>query len=149
MVALQCLVAVGVFAGTVQPACGSSDQCHQAGTYCRNRKRCSYCSEQPDMFPPQTDPATGGTLNDMGALDFVGFNLTAVAELCANPSLYTPLLRAEQRGVPWMTAPSIVSWCKSSNDALGLPISETFLAHDKCQSQAKSASTRSTARWTC
>jgi hypothetical protein len=153
MVALQCMVVVGVFAGTFAPACGSNDQCHQAGTYCAVGKsdRCQFCStasgmHQVDLLPPQTDPATGGTLNDVNALDFAGFNLTAVAELCADPSLYTGDWKTGRLD-DW-TTPSIVSWCKSSNAALGHLIPRTFLAHDKCRSQAKPVSTRSTARWT-
>jgi hypothetical protein len=140
MVALQCMVVGGVLAGTFAPACGSNDQCHQAGMYCMVGllDRCQYCGER-SLLPAQTDPATGGTLNHAEAPDFVGFNLTALAEICADPSLYT--------GDLGHTPSSIVSWCKSSN-SLGLSLPGTFLAHDKCRSQAKPASTRSTARWT-
>ena len=123
MVALQCLAAIGVFAGTATPACGSSDQCHQAGTYCvvGADDRCHYCGWRSldDPLPPQTDPITGGTFNDPEAPDFAGFNLTAVAELCADPSLYTG---------DWHTTSSIASWCKSGNDALDLSIPQPFLA---------------------
>ena len=119
MVALQYMVVMGVWAGTAKPACGSSDQCYQAGTFCAlgfsDADRCDFCGGSDDNdendppLPPQTDPATGGTLNDPSAPDFVGFNLTAVAELCADPSLPAG---------GWHNAVSVVSWCKSRNDAL-------------------------------
>jgi hypothetical protein len=56
---------------------------------------CHYCG-YPDgpPLPPQTDPTTGSTLNDAYAPDFAGYNLTAVAELCADPNLYTGARRA-------------------------------------------------------
>ena len=110
MVALQSLVAMGVLFGTFRPACGSNDQCPQAGTFCGvgEDDRCTFCGESPLQEWYKTDPATGGVLNDPWAPDFAGFNLTAVAELCAGPSVYAAL---------------IVSWCKSGGDnALGRSI---------------------------
>jgi hypothetical protein len=115
MVALQCLVVVGVITGTFFQACGSSDQCHQTGMYCGADDRCSYCGGNPPL-PLQTDPATGGALNDVHAPDFAGFNLTAVAEVCADPSMYTGDLTAvvsQYTDSFGHTASSIVSWCKS------------------------------------
>jgi hypothetical protein len=146
MVVLQCMVAVGVALGTVFPACGSSDQCHQAGTYCMIGKydRCSSCGDDHPL-PPQIDPATGGALNNPDAPDFAGFNLTAVAQLCADPSLSVGDVGPRGSG---HVASSIVSWCKSDNASLGLFIPGPFLAHDKCRSQARPAFIRSTARWT-
>ena len=87
MVVLQCLVVAAVQAG-ISPACGSNDQCPQAGTFCMvgAGDRCWFCGDNPPL-PPQTDKATGGTLNDPLAADFAGFNLTAVVELCADPSV--------------------------------------------------------------
>jgi hypothetical protein len=114
MAALQCMVVVGVLLGTFNPACESSDQCRQAGTFCGvgADDRCNYCgSKREALLPPQPDPATGGTLNDADAPDFAGFNLTGVAQLCADPSLYTG---------DYHTAASVVSWCKSRNDPPGL-----------------------------
>jgi hypothetical protein len=115
MVALQCMVVLGVLIGTVQPACGSSDQCLQAGTYCEvgAGDRCYYCGDQHNLLPPQTDPVTGGALNDPYALDFAGFNLTAVAELCANPSLYTGDWVSGSGDGRVYTVSSVVSWCES------------------------------------
>jgi hypothetical protein len=86
MVLMQCMVAVGVFAGTVEPSCATSDQCAQKGTYCTvgGIDRCTYCGEDTPL-PQQTDPATGGTLNRANAPDYAGFNLTLVAEVCAAP----------------------------------------------------------------
>jgi hypothetical protein len=116
MVALQCLVVVGVLTGIGSPACSSSDQCHQAGTYCAGLLAyCQFCGSKHPLLA-QTDPATGGTLNDPDAPDFAGFNLTAVAELCADPHVSTGPVpdRASIR--------LVIAWCKSSNDALAIYI---------------------------
>ena len=124
MVALQCLVVVGVIYGTATPACGNSDQCHQVGTFCMvgSTDRCQYCGADHPL-PLQIDPATGGTLNDVDAPDFAGFNLTAIAELCADPTVAEansdPTMAAAGRG-QWTSVSSVVSWCKSGNDALDL-----------------------------
>jgi hypothetical protein len=132
MVALQCMVVIGTLTGTFSPTCASSDQCHQAGMFCDvgATKRCGFCGNP--VLPPQADPATGGTLNDVTAPDFAGFNLTAVEEMCADPSLYMLLA-----GVVVCTsgctsqgsALSIVSWCKSGSKALDLFISILAAAH--------------------
>jgi hypothetical protein len=119
MVALQILVVIGVLIGTSVPACGSSDQCPQAGTYCQvgARDRCEYCGAAP--LPPQTDPTTGGVWNDPSAPDFAGFNLTAVAALCADPSMYGDF------------PAGVVSWCKSpGGDAPGRLATGRFLVRN-------------------
>jgi hypothetical protein len=117
MVALQCMVVVGVGAGTAWPACGSTDQCPQAGTYCTvgADDRCAYCGDFPPL-PDQIDPATGGTLNDPQAPDFAGYNLTAVAELCTDPTM-APSRKGDRKG-DFHTVSSLVSWCKFGNKAL-------------------------------
>ena len=130
MVAMQCMVVVGFVGGTAWPACGSSDQCHQAGMFCAvgTSDRCGTCGAYHPL-PSQTDLATGGVLNAPWDPDFVGFNLTAVAELCAKPSSYAYKLgsarvayqrKGRQEVELSPTTSSIISWCKSSNDALDL-----------------------------
>ena len=66
---------------------------------------------------PQPQPQQGGYRvcpSEGGMADFGGFNLTAVAELCADPSLYVS---------GWIisdykhTASSVVSWCKFGDTA--------------------------------
>jgi hypothetical protein len=117
MVALQCLVVSGVVIGTGQPACGSSNQCHQPGTFCEVgvRDRCQYCGSDAPLSP-QTDP----TRSVPFAPDYViaGFNLTAVAELCADPNPHGPTRNFAGDYVIHTTS-SVVSWCKSRDDALG------------------------------
>jgi hypothetical protein len=127
MVALQCLVVVGLVTSTGEPACASSDQCPQAGTYCAIGvdNRCNYCGESAPL-PPQTEPATGGVLNDALAPDFAGFNITAVAELCADPSLTQYTGDYWKMEIEWTTS-SLVSWCKSDREALDLFKSRLFL----------------------
>jgi hypothetical protein len=46
MVAMQCMVMVAVLSG-ISPACGSSDQCPQAGAYCKvgKKDRCWFCGD--------------------------------------------------------------------------------------------------------
>ena len=54
--------------------------------------RCHWCGYKDGRpLPPQTDPATGGALNDPYAADVAGYNLTAVAELGADPVPYPHL----------------------------------------------------------
>jgi hypothetical protein len=154
MVALQCMVVIAVFSG-ISPACGSSDQCPQAGMYCDvgAKDRCTFCGEDAPL-PPQTDPATGGTLNNPYAPAFAGFNLTAVAELCTDPGLYkgdwVTSRDCNTASSICHTASTIVSWCKFGTASLAFfLIPGPFrLARDECRSQARPASTRSTARWT-
>jgi hypothetical protein len=110
MVLLQYMVVHAVLSGN-SPACGSSDQCTEAGTFCmigapKGGDRCWFCGDEPPL-PQQTDPATGGAWNKPDVPDFVGFNLTAVAELCADPSVV-------QYTGGWHVPSSIVSWCKST-----------------------------------
>jgi hypothetical protein len=112
MVLMQCMVAAGVLAGTAQPACASSDQCAQKGTYCRvgGIDRCGYCGENAPL-PLQTDPATGGTLNNAEAPDYAGFNLTLVAEVCAAP---TDRVGLNENGLEIaFTRAAVVSWCET------------------------------------
>ena len=112
MVLMQCMVAVGVYAGTFLPACASSDQCAQKGTWCEvgRRDRCVYCGGDVPL-PPQTDPATGGTLNVPHASDYAGFNLTLVAEVCAAP---TDRLGLNENGLEIaFTRAAVVSWCET------------------------------------
>ena len=105
MVLMQCMVAMSVAVGTAAPACESSNQCAQKGTYCLvgRSDRCDYCGGTVPL-PQQTDPATGGTLNWAVAPDYVGFNLTLVAEVCAAPtdSVWGPDDRA-----------AVVSYCET------------------------------------
>jgi hypothetical protein len=114
MVALQCLVVMGVDVGTILPACGTSDQCHQAGTYCSvgSLDRCAFCGND-HALPLQTDPATGGALNDALAPDFAGYNLTAVTQLCADPRL-----AHDYSAGRWSGVSSVISWCKFGNGAV-------------------------------
>ena len=113
MVLMQCMVAAGVFTGTANPACASSDQCAQKGTYCLvggGIDRCVYCGGDVPL-PRQTDPATGGTLNEAAAPDYAGFNLTLVAEVCAAP---TDRLGVDGGGIEKsFTRAAVVSYCET------------------------------------
>jgi hypothetical protein len=85
MVLMQTVTAIGVCLSTVLPSCSSSAQCREssAGTYCTvpDRNRCDFCGRHVPL-EIQFDPATGGTLNWAEHREFVGMNLTLVAEVC-------------------------------------------------------------------
>jgi hypothetical protein len=105
IVMAQCVVAVGLFSGTLHPSCESNDQCAQKGVYCDvgGNDRCGFCGFRSPL-PTQTDPETGGTLNNPHAEDFTGYNTTLVAEVCGDPTDYI----AEY----WLPA-RVASWCES------------------------------------
>jgi hypothetical protein len=123
IVGLQSAVAVGVVMGTVSPSCISSDQC-AAGTFCAvgGAQRCWYCGENAPL-PAQIDPATGGTLNDAYATNFASYNLTGVAEVCADPSLSVMQVSL---GTHQDTADA-TSWCEACvrNDGTVDPLTPT------------------------
>jgi hypothetical protein len=112
MVFGQSMVAVGVFIGTELPACSSSDQCGQKGTYCDDRNdgagACTFCGSAAPL-PEQTDPRTGGTLNYAQAPDYAGFNLTLVAEVCADTTGGPETVSIH--GLPVSRA--LTSWCEA------------------------------------
>lgn len=143
MVLMQTVTAVGVTWGVVLPSCSSSDQCREVGatgTYCGDgggRKRCDFCGRWVPLeidFPPGTPdvdmrrlvsandregqfPPTGGTMNWAEDAQFVGFNLTLVAEVCAAP--------AERRGTRGngdnnaiYSAATVASWCEACVHAI-------------------------------
>jgi len=111
MVLMQCMVAMAVLAGTAAPACASSDQCAQKGTWCwvGGLDRCDYCGGAVPL-PQQADPATGGTLNWAAAPDYAGFNLTLVAEVCAAP---TDRLGINGELELLFPHAAVVSWCET------------------------------------
>lgn len=133
---LQCTVVAGVLVGTVIASCLNSDQC-AAGTYChiggssasQLQSRCFFCGQNAPL-PAQVDPATGGTLNDGGAAtlsDFAGYNLTGVAEVCAQPSLGTGHASFGTHGEL-----AVVSWCEACvrNDGTVDPLTAVGLLAD-------------------
>ena len=93
----QCVAAVGVAIGTIEPACSSSAHCSE-GAYCRlgGTDRCTYCGDDLPL-PLQTNVTTGVTLNlSPNVPEFSGFNATLVAEVC----LAAPVDRV---AVDWFT----------------------------------------------
>jgi hypothetical protein len=112
MVLGQSMVAAGVVAGTGNPSCASSDQCERKGMFCGvgvgGSDRCLYCGNSVPLSP-QTDPATGGTLNDARATDHVGFNTTQVAEICAGANPSNPIFN---------TRAGVDSWCQTCVHAI-------------------------------
>lgn len=124
MVLGQCIVAVAVWLGAALPACSTSDQCRE-GMYCNvgQMNRCVFCGTDVPL-PEQSDPATGGALNWPYSSDgvslnpnFVGYNTTLVAEVCAEPTNRLGLggLMASTRGDEAMIMPesAVVSWCET------------------------------------
>lgn len=156
MVLGQCIAAMAVFWGTFQPACLTSDHCDD-GLYCaRGRettaaKRCAYCgAETPLMLeteglcslPPTAvrgkftvaDPGCT-TRNNVADPNFVGFNLTAVADVCATPYVaHEGLLGG---GLPsYYPSDVVASWCEVCvlNDGTVDPSSPSRIAFNNVSS---------------
>jgi hypothetical protein len=117
MVIFQCLTIQGLYAGTTgQATCFKTDQCRQ-NMYCfvwnAEGGRCDFCT--PDgPLQMQTDAATGATFNLPTDPNFVGFNATAVSEMCSSPNtaLANDLLRPIHRMSDKSFIPALVaSWC--------------------------------------
>lgn len=110
MVLGQCMALMGVFIAAFIPSCENSDQCTQQGTFCwlGRTDRCEPCG-QSNPLQVQTDPATGGTLNEPDAVDFAGWNTTAVGEICVNPIDVIEVNNAGLEDIYPRAA--VVSWC--------------------------------------
>lgn len=121
MVVGQVIVASGVQNGTVNPSCRDSDQCMQ-GTMCHSDNMCEYCGEgritiqtagtctfrddgQFRSYGIQTveDPACM-SYNYPNDPNFVGYNLSFVAEVCASPHIVPP--------DGWWLVEDTVTWCE-------------------------------------
>eukprot|EP01046_Picozoa_sp_COSAG06_P019483 COSAG06_NODE_1393_length_9596_cov_47.877014_3_plen_282_part_00 len=84
MVLIQSATVVSIFMGSLMPACQDDDMCER-GTFCEVDliRRCQQCGATIPL-PIQTDDA-GNTYNYYREPDFIGYNDTGLAELCANP----------------------------------------------------------------
>eukprot|EP01052_Picozoa_sp_SAG31_P023491 SAG31_NODE_1941_length_6859_cov_3.362278_2_plen_461_part_00 len=109
MVLLQCAVVVGVLGGIDRASCTTKYHCEKTGTFCDigGVNRCVYCGDQ-NVLPWQTDPRTGGTLNNPNLDDYVGFNETLVAEVCGHPASQLP--------------DGVASWCESCVSPIDLAV---------------------------
>lgn len=102
MVLFQAMAAWAIGAGAVQPACANNDMC-DSGQWC------AYCGAD-EPLQVQTD-TEGGKYNWAQEPGFVGFNHTAVQELCANPVVSDGL---DFNGALVVYQPEGVrSWCDS------------------------------------
>ena len=111
MVLGQTMVAIGMAMGTLSPTCETNDMCAQAGTYCAvgSTNRCNYCGMDIPL-PQQVDLETGKILN-RPMQDFGGWNKTAIAETCADPSLGKGIVGDVADGV--FTFAGVKSWCEA------------------------------------
>lgn len=114
MVFGQCVAAMALMVGTVIPSCGTTDQCGQGGTFCDvgNTQRCMYCGQDVPL-QVQTDPLTGGSMNNANYYrfpDFERFNLTLVAEVCAEPTERWGLSKTGG-GKHLYARAGVASWC--------------------------------------
>ena len=87
----QCATAAGILTSIFWPACIFSDQCI-TGMYCEigMRNRCRYCGNSaPLPMENAIDAETGQavTYNQAEDLEYAGFNLTAVADLCSSAAV--------------------------------------------------------------
>eukprot|EP01043_Picozoa_sp_COSAG02_P016893 COSAG02_NODE_753_length_17610_cov_23.119753_17_plen_480_part_00 len=142
MVGLQSATAVGVFWGTVLPACATSDQCG-AGTWCGvgGGGRCNYCGSEVPL-PLETEGACtdgGGeftaadaactTQNNAADPNHVGFNRTRVAEVCTLPYAERVGLSGFGHALTFSDT-SVASWCETCvrNDGTVDPLTGYSLA---------------------
>jgi hypothetical protein len=105
MVWFQCVTVWAVLMGAVVPSCVTQDQCRQ-GTFCIGI--CDWCGEEVPLMP-ETDVATGEVYNDPDDARFIGFNMTAVGELCENPRPAESTDGAKM-SVSYSKA-EVISWC--------------------------------------
>jgi hypothetical protein len=119
------MVAIALLAGVALPSCESSDQCQQKGTYCGHglSSRCGYCGQQTPL-PLQTDPTTGGTLNNADSTipDFVGFNVTLVAEVCSNPTERVGWNAYGSGQEMPFTRAAVASWCEGCVSVIDMAV---------------------------
>lgn len=120
MVLAQSAATIGILTGTVAQACGSTDQCRQAGQYCQvgGMDRCQFCGSMVPM-PLQIEPMTGAILNApftkqggvYGGGQFGGFNASLAAEICAHPAAR---MGNNGAGDDWpFTRAGVASWCET------------------------------------
>lgn len=88
IVLLQVISVGSIMVNTFHPSCNTNSQCTISGMYCgfygrsRVNRQCAFCGEgAPLDF--ELD-GRGGVLNAPQDPDFVGWNMTRVAELCTN-----------------------------------------------------------------
>lgn len=108
IVVAQCATAMAIWFGTFFPACASDDFCEK-GEYCNlDTTRCDRCGAVTPL-PMQTN-AAGETFNYFGDPRFVGFNITAAAELCADP-VATIGTDGLGTSLPF-SARTVTAWCR-------------------------------------
>jgi hypothetical protein len=131
---MQCTAAFGVLVGTVAPSCTTNDECalHE-GTFCEagSEQRCSMCSNGMALFPKQVDERTGLVLNRPDDPRFGGFNVTAVAEMCAVPGAIPDWVWFHGEGkdesdhwTQWSDL-EITSWCEACVHAIDHTVDPT------------------------
>eukprot|EP01043_Picozoa_sp_COSAG02_P060381 COSAG02_NODE_7878_length_2806_cov_7.132989_1_plen_486_part_00 len=148
MVFLQSATAAGVYFGTLQPSCATSNQC-SAGYFCSVgwRDRCNYCgghvplpleTEGACSFELATAVSDGSkftapdaactTKNNAADPNHVGFNLSRVAEICTLP--YTERVGVGGVGnVFTFPDTTVASWCETCvrNDGTVDPLTANSL----------------------
>jgi hypothetical protein len=145
MVLMQTVTAMGVCWGVVLPSCSTSEQCQEghAGTYCsvRDRSRCDFCGRwvpleiefQAEMSQAVTDlcrladgkerlemiecDTASGTMNWAEDPEFIGFNRTLVAEVCAAPASRRGTRGNGDNNAVYLAA-TVASWCETCVHAI-------------------------------
>lgn len=80
---------------------------------------CDYCGEEVPIMP-ETDTLTGKVLNDPDDAQFIGFNMTAIDDICSNPRESESTDGVGVRVV--YTEAQVVAWC----DGCVHPVSRTI-----------------------
>jgi hypothetical protein len=125
MVLTQCMATIAVWVGTFFPSCASSAHCGM-GTWCR-QERCAYCGDTVPLllevgadcefglnrYGGQSTKADAACSTRNWARDpnFVGFNQSAVAGLCAAPSGSDGL--GGRGDAEFFPRADVASWCET------------------------------------
>ena len=119
MVLTQTLTSFGACFGAVLVSCSDSNQCREghAGTYCSvgGRDNCDFCGR---WVPLEIEfPSTGGTMNWAEDAEFIGFNLSLVAEVCSNPAARRGTRGNGDNKIIY-PATVVASWCETCVHAI-------------------------------
>lgn len=120
MVLLQCMAVSGVIVDMYMPSCSSNDMCDARGTYCcigceKLDNRCNFCGTASPI--PMESLPDGTVRNHAAAVNFVGFNLTAVNKACTPPIKAMGATPQQDEGYKSELPPArmikTTDWCKT------------------------------------
>eukprot|EP01048_Picozoa_sp_COSAG05_P022210 COSAG05_NODE_4359_length_1550_cov_2.457615_1_plen_270_part_10 len=114
MLVVQLIVAQGLaMGGSDRTTCINNNSCMKDSTFCEisPNKFCEFCGHAP-FLPAET---AGGTLNWPLDVEYIGFNITLVEEVCTPP--YQARVRPDVLGTAGadttmeLSAATVANWC--------------------------------------